>query len=74
METLKEKWEEVNPVLFGIISILIIIIIIVWGFSKIIPTNYEINENRIKVYNQCMEANLQTIQVDDGSWLCKIPD
>jgi len=74
MKKLKEKWQEVNPILLGILTLISIIYLIIWGVSRIIPTDEEIQKNRIDKVNSiklCIDNGLKAYQSDSGDWWCK---
>ena len=74
MKTLKEKWIDALPILFGITLIILIMYLIVYGISKILPTNEEVRAGQIRNVESiklCTDNNLDAYQVDGGDWYCK---
>ena len=74
MKTLKEKWLDALPVIWGIISFIVLIYLVIWGFSKIMPTDEEVKQiqvNRVEQIKLCLDNNLDAYKVDNGDWYCK---
>ena len=74
MKTLKEKWIDALPILFGITLILLIMYLIIYGISRILPTNEEVIAEQIrnvKSIKLCTDNNLDAYQVDGSNWYCK---
>jgi hypothetical protein len=74
MKTLKEKWTEALPVFASILCLLGIIFLIIWGFSKLLPTNEELRqrkEEKVRDIKLCIDNNLEAYQSETGDWYCK---
>jgi hypothetical protein len=74
MKILKEKWLEALPVIWGFISILLLMYLIIWGFSKIIPTPEDVKNRQIRnveAIKLCLDNGLSTYQSEAGDWYCK---
>jgi hypothetical protein len=73
MKTLKENWVDALPVLFGIISIVLLIYILVWGISKVMPTGEELKQRKIdqiESIKMCVDNGLDSYQGGNGDWYC----
>ena len=70
MKTLKQKWEEVNPVLLGILLTIFIIALIIFGISKLIPDPFQENQKDIKNIKLCQDNGLGVYYTDFG-YRCK---
>lgn len=74
MKTLKEKWIDALPIIWGIISIVLLFYLIVWGVSRVIPTDEEIKQRQIRRVEEirlCLDNNLHAYQAESGEWYCK---
>lgn len=74
MKTLKEKWLDALPIIWGFISVILLIYLIVWGFSKIIPTDEELAKEqdfRIQSIKKCVDNGLGAYNSGSGVWWCK---
>jgi len=74
METLKEKWIDALPILIGILLTLSIIYLIIYGISRMLPTNEEVRAGQIRSVESiklCTDNNLDAYQSESGTWYCK---
>ena len=74
MKTLKEKWINALPILFGITLIILIMYLIGYGISIMLPTNEEIRAGqirRVESIKLCTDNNLDAYQTGGNDWYCK---
>jgi len=72
--TIKQKWIDALHIIIGILLILSIISLIIYGISRTLPTNEEVRAGqirRVESIKLCTDNNLDSYQVDGGTWYCK---
>jgi len=74
MKTLREKWIDALPIIWGIISVILLMYLIVFGISKMMPTNEERKfhqEDNVRAIKLCTDNGLKAYQGGDSYWYCK---
>jgi len=75
--TIKQKWIDALPILIGILLILSIISLIIYGISRTIPTNEEVRADQIRDIESiqlCIDNNLNAYDRGSSNWYCKPKD
>ena len=74
MKTLKERWIDALPILSGIILILLIMYLIIYGISRILPTDEEVRVQQIRNVESiklCIDNDLDAYQDGGNNWYCE---
>ena len=72
MKTLKEKWLDASVVIWGIISLILLMYLIIWGITLIAPSTSEINRKRVEQIKYCQENGLSVERNGMGGYLCAV--